>query len=61
MDRASTRKLLEQGVPVADESNSQKSFEATRVHQFENSNTSRMLAIRALEELARTPSQSASK
>jgi hypothetical protein len=59
MDRASTRKLLEQGVPVTDESNSQRSFEATHVHQFENSNTSRMLASRALEELARTPSQSA--
>jgi hypothetical protein len=61
MDRASTRKLLEQRVPVTDESNSQRSFEATHVHQFENSNTSRMLASRALEELARTPSRSASK
>ncbi|KAH9542125.1 hypothetical protein CY35_14G099600 [Sphagnum magellanicum] len=60
MDRASTRKLLEQRVPVTDESNSQRSFEATHVHQFENSNTSRMLASRALEELARTPSRSAS-
>ncbi|CAK9262321.1 unnamed protein product [Sphagnum jensenii] len=60
MDRASTRKLLEQGVPVTDESNSQRSFEATHVHQFENSNISRMLASRALEELARTPSRSAS-
>ncbi|KAH8942440.1 hypothetical protein BDL97_14G099600 [Sphagnum fallax] len=60
MDRASTRKLLEQGVPVTDESNSQRSFEATHVHQFENINTSRMLASRALEELARTPSRSAS-
>jgi hypothetical protein len=60
MDRASTRKLLEQGVPVTDESNSHRSFEATHVHQFENSNTSRMLASRALEELARTPSRSAS-
>ncbi|KAH9542127.1 hypothetical protein CY35_14G099600 [Sphagnum magellanicum] len=59
MDRASTRKLLEQRVPVTDESNSQRSFEATHVHQFENSNTSRMLASRALEELARTPSRSA--
>ncbi|CAM6034577.1 unnamed protein product [Sphagnum compactum] len=60
MDRALTRKLLEQGVPVTDESNSQRSFEATHVHQFENSNTSRMLASRALEELARTPSRSTS-